>query len=358
MNSTWALGKRTQRSSSVLYFAVALAVSGCGREQISVYIAPKDGASPQMADRAATPSASDATAVPAVPDIALKLPAGWAEVAPDAINLRCFEVTNASGASATAGIARLGHLAGMEANLVNMWRGQAGEAALPEDQANKLLVPVDFAGGTGSLYEISGTGTNGPMKILVAFSHRADGRWFCKLSGNSDLVTAQKPAFLDFVKTMVFKDAAPAPAPPAATTVASTSGSKYKWAVPSQWQAAPAGDMQEAVFKVPEQNGAKGEVSVSRFATEAGGTLVNVNRWRTKFVGLSEVTEKDLPGLVTPLDPAQPGSLLVDFKNGNKQLIGAIVPRNGGYWYYKMVGEPAAVAPQKDAFIAFAKSTP
>ncbi len=342
----------------MLASAVALFVAGCGREEISVYVAPKDGATSQMADNATPAQGADAAMPSAMPEISLKLPAGWTEIAPDGVNFRCFEVTNAAGASATAGIARLGHLAGMEANLVNMWRSQAGEPPLPDEEANKLLVPVDFSDAKGSLYEITGNGSNGPMKILVVFSHRADGSWFCKLSGNADLVSAQKPAFLDFVKSLAFKQTAPASTPVPTPTVASAGGSQFKWTVPPQWQVVPAGDMQAAKFEVPGQNGATGEVSVSEFSTETGSTLVNINRWREKFVGLNQVTEKELPGLVATLDSSLPGSVLVDFKKDNKQLLGAIVPRNGHYWYYKMVGEPEVVAPQKDAFIAFAKSSP
>ena len=44
--------------------------------------------------------------------------------------------------------------------------------------------------------------------------------------------------------------------------------------------------------------------------------------------------------------------------NNNKRLLGAIVPREGRYWFYKLLGDAAAVAPEKDAFIAFAKSKP
>jgi hypothetical protein len=339
----------------------ALVLAGCGRDEIHAYTEPKDGAAPPMAHGTAATAAPDETSSAATPEISLKLPAGWTEIASDGVNLRCFQVGNSAGATATAGIARLGHLSGMEAMLVNMWRSQAGEPALPDDQAAKLLLPVDFAGLPGSLYEISGTSTNGPTRILVAFAHRPDGSWFCKLSGNSDLVTAQKPAFLDFVKTLEFKDSAAAPAAmPAAMTAppVAAGASQFKWTVPPQWQAAAAGDMQAAVYKVTGPDGAKGEVSVSIFPNEAGGTLANINRWRTKFVGLAAVEEKDLPQLVTPLDPSQAGALLVDMKNGKKQLIGAIVPRAGQYWFYKFVGDSAAVTPQKDAFIAFAKSSP
>ena len=101
----------------------------------------------------------------------------------------------------------------------------------------------------------------------------------------------------------------------------------------------------------------KADVSVSVFPGDTGGTLANVNRWRRKLA-LPAATEENLQSLIAPLDPADSQAILVDMTNNNQQLIGAIVPRDGKYWFYKLQGDTAAVAPQKDAFIAFAKSKP
>jgi hypothetical protein len=62
--------------------------------------------------------------------------------------------------------------------------------------------------------------------------------------------------------------------------------------------------------------------------------------------------------LVSPLDPANPGAILVDMTNNNKRLLGAIVPRGGSFWFYKLLGDAEAVTPEKDTFVAFAKSDP
>ena len=44
--------------------------------------------------------------------------------------------------------------------------------------------------------------------------------------------------------------------------------------------------------------------------------------------------------------------------NNNKRLVGAIVPRGGRYWFYKLLGDAEAVAPERDAFVALAKAAP
>ena len=126
---------------------------------------------------------------------------------------------------------------------------------------------------------------------------------------------------------------------------------------PEQWKEIPAGQMQVAKFAVPERGGARAEVFVSVFPNDTGGALANVNRWR-KQIGLADVPPSELPRMVSPLDPAQPEAILVDMTNSSKRLLGAIVPREGRYWFYKLLGDAAAVSPEKDAFVAFVKTQP
>ncbi len=138
-------------------------------------------------------------------------------------------------------------------------------------------------------------------------------------------------------------------APPVETPTAQN----FNWNVPTQWKTQPAGQMQVARFSVP----GKAEVFVSVFPSDTGGTLANVNRWRRQL-HLTELTEANLASVVSPLDPANSQATLVDMTNNGQQLLGAIVPRDGQYWFYKLLGDASSVAPQKDAFIAFAKSKP
>lgn len=333
-----------------MLLALAAMLTGCGREQISVYTAPKDSTTPEVAqdDGQNAPSDSAAHSRPAV---GWKLPPGWTEIGPDSVSLENFSVHGPDGKEARISLTELPNLSGKEVLLVNMWRQQAGLSPLSDEDALKSITPAQFGTEQGSYFEVLGTNEGRSFEILTAFLHRPDGSWFCKISGEPDLVAAQKPVFIDFLKTIRMQDGETATAEVSASPAPN-------WTVPRQWQALPPGDMQVARFDVPEQNNAKAEVSVSMFQSQAGDTLTNINRWRTKFVGLAPVQQKDLPHLLSPLDPAHPGSILVDMQKDDKRLIGAIVPRSGGYWYYKLVGGAAAVAPQKDSFIAFAKSDP
>lgn len=355
MNSTKALAKIPATTRAALVLALATLLSACHREQISVYPAPKDSAPQAEAQNDNQTPPADPTAAPR-PEVGWKLPPGWTENGPDGVSLQNFSVTNADGQKAFISLTQLGDLSGKDALLVNMWRQQVGLPALDDDAAVKTVSTAQFGPGQGNYFEVLGSNDGKPWEIITGFMHTPQGSWFCKMVGNPDFVASQKPVFLDFLKTIVIKETAVASAP--AAPAAPPAAAAPNWTVPSQWQPVAPGDMQVAVFHVPDQDNAKAEVSVSVFPGEAGGTLANVNRWRTKYVGLSPVTEQDLPQLISPLDPATPGSVLVDLKNNNKRLIGAIVPRAGNYWFYKINGDDAAVAPQKEAFIAFAKSNP
>ena len=331
--------------------ALAGLLAGCGREDIQVYTAPKD----QLAAAAAPMTIR--TPPIARPDLSWKLPAGWREAGAGQMSLANFTIAGGAGQEAQVSITPLPLMTGREALIVNMWREQVGLEALPDEEVTKQFQSVEIGAEKANLFEITGKGKDsaGPLRIITAMVHRNDSSWFYKLSGDAALVDAQKPAFLEFLKSIQISQAA-APAP-AAEVAAASDSPKRSWTVPPQWKELPAGQMQTAKFAVPEREGAKAEVSVSIFPSDTGGTLANVNRWRRQ-IGLGEVDEAGLAPIVSPLDPARPEARLIDMTNNNKRLLGAIVPREGRYWFYKLLGDAAAVAPEKDAFIAFAKSKP
>jgi hypothetical protein len=280
------------------------------------------------------------------------LPSGWRELGPGSMNVANFAVAGAAGQEAEVAITPLARMAGRESMVLNLVREQAGQAPLTDEEARKQLQSVEVGGQPGSLFEFSGPDPS-RIQVVLAMAHRSDATWFFKLKGDATLVGAQKPVFLEFLRTIRLKEA-PASESSYASPGAST---KFNWQVPTRWKALPAGNMQIARFAVPEHGRAKAEVFVSVFETDTGGTLANVNRWRREL-GLREVDDAGLPQLVSPLDPADPQTKLVDFTNNNRRLVAAVVPRDGMYWFYKLHGDLDAVSPERDAFVTFVKSTP
>ena len=340
---------RTFCSRMVLAAGMILLASGCKREEIHVYVAPKEAPAESVGDH------GNAGA-----QIAWKLPEGWHETAPSKVSFASFAIAAKEG-EATVNISQLPDLRGRETLVVNMWREQVGQPPLSEEEAGKALTPVVVAGAPAQSFEVAGTRDGKPMRIVTAMLHRPEASWFFKLAGDEAAVLAHKTEFFEFVKTIRFVEGAQAEAaPPAAASrepaAVEPTTSEFKWAVPDGWQPLAPGQMQAAKFSVPGQNGTKAEVAVSIFPSESGGTLANVNRWRQQL-GLAAIEEAALKDCVTPLD-APPDALLVDLANEQRRMLGAIVPRDGRWWFYKMMGDAPAVAAARESFVAFAKSPP
>ena len=322
----------------------ALFFAGCEEPQIRVYTIAKETPAPKPA-AAAEPAAERPPRTR--PKLQYALPAGWQESGGASMSLVNFVIKTGDG-EATVNITPLAGMMGREAAIVNMWRAQVGMPALPDAEVAATFVPVEIAGGSGQLFEVAGTNDQKLLRIVTAFAHRGDDSWFYKLQGSEAVVAAQKPAFIEFLKTVRIEED-----PAAAETAAAPA---LKWTVPEGWTTLPTGQMQRAKFAVPAQGEAKAEVSVSVFPNEAGGTLANVNRWRRQL-GLGDVDDTGLKEVVAPLGDA-PGAQLVDLVHENRRMLGAIVPRDGQWWFYKLMGDAPAVNAAREAFVAFAQSPP
>ena len=345
-------------SKCVLLGLLLVVLSGCGREDIQVYTVPKDKT---VTPPAAAASTSMPGIPPARPQVIWTLPQGWQESGAGQMSVASFSIKGEGGQEALVTITPLARLAGRDPEIVNMWREQVGLEPLEREEAVKQFETVDIGGETANLFQIEGKpkGESNASRIVTAIVHRSEASWFYKLAGDAALVAAQKPVFIEFLKTIRLKEAMPENHPPAGSSATATSSTttKRNWTVPGQWKEVPPGQMQMAKFTVPPRGSAKAEVSVSIFPNDTGGTLANVNRWR-KQIGLSEVKEGELSSMVSPLDPSSPDAILVDMKSDSKQIIGAIVRRDGSYWFYKLMGDAEAVTPEKESFTSFAKSKP
>jgi len=344
----------TKKLEIILCAVAITTAAGCRREAVRVYTAPKDP--PPRQETARHPGGdahgneSDAPSRPR-PQLSWKLPEDWREVAPGRMNVATFSIKSGDQ-EAQVTITPLPMLAGRDAMIVNMWREQVGLTPLDADQVTDQLRDVIVGGENGKLFEVTGKAGEGetPSRILTAMVHRPDASWFYKLSGDEPLVETQKSAFLEFLKSIQIQ----APADGASTSTAQSG--QHNWNVPDGWKQVTPGQMQVARFAV-QREGASAEVFVSVFPNDTGGTLANVNRWRGQLK-LQEVDEKTLASLTAPLDPAVPKAVLVDMTNDTQRMLGAIVPRGEQWWFYKLLGDAAAVGAERESFVRFAKSNP
>lgn len=355
-------------------------MSGCGREQIQTYRIPKE--SQLMLAQGGLPTGHPPLNESGPPMLTWKRPEGWEEVPPGQMRVASFNVKSADGKVADVSVVPLGGMAGGDLANVNRWRvQQLGLEAVSAEELKKLAEPIQIGGRPAELYDLAGKNpaSGEPTRILGAIQHRDGTAWFFKMTGDDALVAAQKPAFLDFLKSVQFGAAGGAsrtipatgelppghpPLPSAGgqqTQSASGGEGKPRWSVPSGWQEVPGGEFLVAKFQVRGEGGAQADVNVSRSAGDGGGLAANVNRWRRQL-GLEEAAPeaiaREAHGVHTESGPV----VFVELKGAEPHtgkpsaVVGAMVSRPGETWFYKLMGDPALVEAQKEAFEKFVRS--
>jgi len=347
--------------------ALVIFSNGCNRDGVKVYHVENEDAITPPPPPAAAPAAMPTT-MPAglpvpdgstLPQLKYTLPDGWAEKTPGQMRVASFSVTATNGEVADVGVIPL-PATGQEIQLVNMWRGQLQLSAATNDDSAAVAIGSD----SGKLFDIA---SDAPMidgklraRILVAMLTRGATSWFFKMTGEESFVESEKPAFLQFLKSVNFVVNS-APMQSAVAPTASDDSGKPVWMVPPDWQQVDPGVMLLAKFSIGSGD-AKADVNVSALAGEGGGLLANVNRWRHLQLGLEEVDQTSLEKLVSTFDANGNQASLVDFtgtdsKTGKSaRLIGVVVPLAEQTWFYKLMGDPDIVAQQKDAFVKFVQS--
>jgi len=403
-----------------LAMPLLLLAAGCHRDDVKVYRiardqnpspqqtapalptdSPNPGLPPGHPDISSVPGAPAAASASAAPQLTWKTPAGWTEMPPGEMRVASFKVAGNDGKKADVSVIPLPGMAGTDAANVNRWRGQVGLSPMLDDELQKAAENVEAGGQPAQLYDIAGTnpGNGGAERILGVIQHRDGMAWFYKMTGDADLVEQQKPAFVEFLKSLNFGAAAPTQTEmPAATggdvgallsagataqdlklksgqvkltdasvlanTPSSTAASSVShegqpnWQVPAGWQEVPAAQFLLAEYSITGAGGAKAEVNVASLSGDGGGLLANVNRWRRQ-IGLTALDESSLDKLVTSVDVTGGKATLVDmsgtdFRTGQPtRLVGFIVPMNGQTWFYKLMGNANVVESQRTAFTQF-----
>ena len=321
----------------------------------------------------AMPPGHPDTSGAAAPRIQYKRPGDWQEAPPGEMRAASFRVAGKDNKQADVSVVPLPGLAGSDLDNVNRWRGQVGQPAVSEAELAKLAQPVEVAGQSASLYEQAGAnpGSGDKTRILAAIARRDGVAWFFKMTGEDDLVVQQKPAFIEFLKSVTFPAAtAQAQLPPShppidagnmtaqAGPAAASTEAKPNWEVPSGWKEVSGGQFLVSKFILPGGGDAPTAVNVSKSPGDGGGLLANVNRWRSQL-GLGPVAEADLASQVQSLDlPSGKGTLAdiagQDARTGKQaRLLAVVVPRPSETWFYKLMGDAQVVQHEKDAFMKF-----
>jgi len=135
---------------------------------------------------------------------------------------------------------------------------------------------------------------------------------------------------------------------------------KLSYKVPAGWEEVTPGEMRVASFRVKGADSKLADVGVFPLPGMAGGDLSNVNRWRSQ-VGLESITEEEMKKQAQPLEMAGSRADLYEMAgeaaSGDKtRILGAILRHEGVAWFFKMTGDDALVAQNKNAFVELLKS--
>ena len=324
---------------------------GCRREGIRVYDVPKE----------------KHTQTPAVlPRV--ELPEGWEQKPPTQMAFANFVVHGNNGTHATVTFSSL-PVSDELAN-VNRWRRQVNLQPATAEELDKLREKVQVADQPAALYDVAGdsTETGKKTRILAIMQRRGDSFFFFKMMGDDELVAAQKSAFTKFVANYPPADAESsssslsasadphagvAGAPPLGATATPEVKASGNWKAPAGWIEQQPGAMQDAKFSVA---GGKATVVLSIFQNSGGALDANINRWRGQ-IGLEPASDADLARLTTSLDLGDAKATIIDMTGPKQRLVAIVVTRGERNFYFKLLGEPDAVASEKNAFIEFAKTT-
>jgi len=129
--------------------------------------------------------------------------------------------------------------------------------------------------------------------------------------------------------------------------------------VPEGWQESEAGGMRKAAFVVNDGEQSV-EITVITLPGGAGGLLANVNRWRGQ-IKLPDTTVEELTKQSQQIDVGDSQGLFVeligpDTEEKPETILGVILMKADMNWFFKLKGDSALAAREKESFEAFVKS--
>ncbi len=201
-----------------------LLLGGCRDREITAYRAPKDPVAaaptpvagsantndlprghPPVGGAAQPAPVADTMANTAVPtgsdSLVWTAPAAWSVKANGPMRKGSYAVKG-NGAEADLSITAFpGDTGGLLANL-NRWRGQVSLPPLAEAQLGASVEHLDLGSLHADIVDFAGTANGAPTRLLGAVVPVNGETWFFKLMGPDALVAQEKPAFLEFLRTV------------------------------------------------------------------------------------------------------------------------------------------------------------
>jgi hypothetical protein len=139
-----------------------------------------------------------------------------------------------------------------------------------------------------------------------------------------------------------------------------TPSAELTFVKPENWEEQPLTTLRKASFIVRNEQGAMVDISVMSFPGDTGGLHANVNRWREQ-VGLKPAPVGEMEASLERLTLGGRDYIWVDLpgpgSNGIPQrIMGAIAAAGTETWFFKMMGDDALTAAQREPLLHFLES--
>ena len=135
------------------------------------------------------------------------VPPGWQEKPLTPMRLASFKATSPDGKETDVSVVALPGIAGGDLANVNRWRGQLKLAPIDEDTLAKSAEHVRANGHDFLVVDLVSEGpidvAQGKQRILAAILDENGRSWFIKMTGEDAAVTAQKSAFIGFLRALL-----------------------------------------------------------------------------------------------------------------------------------------------------------
>jgi hypothetical protein len=151
------------------------------------------------------------TLAPITPPFEYKTPPGWIPQPLAPMRLASFKVAGSNGAEADISVVSLAGMAGGDLANINRWRDQLKLPPVSETELASISAHLNAHGHDFLVTDLVSTEPLPPsqrkMRIVAAASQQGEQTWFVKMTGDVDLVEAQKNHFFDFLRGLSISDA-------------------------------------------------------------------------------------------------------------------------------------------------------
>jgi hypothetical protein len=348
---------------SLIIMTVALfMMTSCSREEVQVLRVPKEPSTSKANDM------SQPIPRPPTPTERLEwtAPSNWEKKPVTNIRYGSFAISG-SGKQADLSIISLAGEAGGALANINRWRAQLGLPPITASDLPQHTKAIDVSGTQVVIVDIVNNevteAAGGKLRMLAAILPHGASTWFFKMTGDDVLVASQKPAFIQFLKSLRFTGQVDVVKNEEPASMVQQTSSSLKWKIPAGWKEQPASGMRKGSFIISGEKQMHADVSIVDLQGAAGGLLGNVNRWRGQ-ISLPPFTEAELQKTITKMKVRNESVLFVDMVSSkileNEQnptrILAAILVRGNRTWFFKMMGDAPLVEKQKTVFTNFVKT--